>query len=979
MSSSIPQPPQHLPEHLKATSQQQWQRLEEKLPAELFAGLKALPFAEKIIVCSEYVVDSCLRFPFLLEQMLAENWFTEPLSAVQMRAILQARLDHCSTEPDLHRALRQFRRQMMMRIIWRDFSFTTNMWQTTAELSHLADICVDEALNWLTEFYRPKWGIAYSNAGEENDAQPQYLSVLGMGKLGACELNLSSDIDLIFCFGEHGQTQGGSRSLDNQDYFIRLGQKLIAALDANTVDGFVFRVDMRLRPYGQSGSLALSHRAMIDYYQDQGREWERYAMIKARVIAGDQQAGNRLLDDLNAFVYRRYVDFSVIESLRDMKAMINREVRRKGLLTNVKLGPGGIREVEFITQVFQLIRGGRDTELQERSIRKVLPIISGLGLIPQQVTDELAEGYLFLRNAEHALQGVADQQTQTLPEEDFPRLRMAYIMNFENWQDFEARLELERAKVSKHFANVIAAPDDDDVGDDNPSAELGALWNGEYEPDAGARLLAEQGYEQPDETFTRLERLLNSRVVQGLQREGRQRLDAFMPQLLQAVTESDAPSRTLERTLILVEAVLRRSAYFVLLMENPGALKQLVKLCAASPWIAEHLAKTPILLDELLNPSTLYTPADLQLLRDDLRQQMLRLPEEDEEAQMEALRYFKRAHVLRVAASDINQTRHLMKVSDYLTFIAEAVLEYVLQMAWKTLTDKYGTPARADGRLCDPAFVIVGYGKLGGIELGYGSDLDLVFLHDAAPQGATDGDSQGKRSIDNGVFFTRLGQRIIHILNTLTPSGQLYEVDMRLRPSGNSGLLVSSVKAFQDYQQKEAWTWEKQALVRARVVAGCPEVAEKFAGVRAGVLTEDRDPQQLRQDVVSMRHKMRDNLGSKPDATGTRSRFHLKQDAGGMVDIEFIAQYCVLRYSAEHPELLQWTDNMRILDTVEQVGLLTAEQAGQLREAYLAYRQAAHDASMQKVPSEVPADQFTGHRANVSAVWQQLLEADAAS
>lgn len=968
-------PAQHLPAALQDTADKKWQRLEEGLEPAALTALKALPQAEKVIVCSDYVVDSALRFPLLLAEMLEKGWFTETLSAAQMRIVLQEKLASCRTENDLHRALRQYRRQMMMRIIWRDFTFTTNMWQTTAELSHLADICVDEALNWLYDFYTPKWGTPYSKAEEGCEPQPQRMSVIGMGKLGACELNLSSDIDLMFCFPKHGQTQGGSRSLDNQDFFIRLGQKLIAALDANTADGFVFRVDMRLRPYGQSGSLALSHTAMFDYYQDQGREWERYAMIKARIIAGDMQTGNALLDELSSFVYRKYVDFSAIESLRDMKAMINREVRRKGLITNVKLGPGGIREVEFITQVFQLIRGGRDTELQERSIRKGLPIISGLGLLPQQITDELLDAYLFLRNAEHALQGVADQQTQTLPEEDFPRLRMAYIMNFSNWQDFEARLAQERAKVSKHFDNVIAAPEDEEESDDNQSAELGALWKGEYEPEAGTRLLEEQGYEQAEETCTRLERLRSSRVVQSLQREGRKRLDAFMPLLLQAVTDSAAPSRTLERTLILVEAVLRRSAYFVLLMENPGALRQLVKLCSASPWIAEHLAKTPILLDELLNPSTLYTPADLDLLRDDLRQQMLRLPEEDEEAQMEALRYFKRAHVLRVAASDINQTRHLMKVSDYLTFIAEAVLEYVLQMAWNTLTQKYGAPAKEDGTACDPSFVIIGYGKMGGIELGYGSDLDLVFMHDAASQGVTDGDSaRGSKSIDNGVFFTRLGQRIIHILNTLTPSGQLYEVDMRLRPSGNSGLLVSSVKAFRDYQLKEAWTWEKQALVRARVVAGCPEVAKKFEQVRAEILTESRDPEQLRSDVVSMRHKMRDNLGSRPDATGERKSFHLKQDAGGMVDIEFIAQYCVLRYSLDYPSLLQWTDNMRILEAVGEAGLLNREQITALSEAYLAYRQAAHDASMQKVPSEVAADQFVEHRQAVSGIWQNLLE-----
>lgn len=961
-----------LPEQLQQTCDNNWQRLAEKLDADQIAQLKAYSVADKIITTSDYVVESMLRFPLLLKEMLDNNWLEMQLNTQQMRELLQTKIAGVESENDLHRVLRQFRRQMMMRIIWRDFSFQANMWQTTAELSDLADICVDEALNWLYDHYCLQWGTPYSKAEAGEESIPQRMVVIGMGKLGARELNLSSDIDLMFCFPRHGQTQGGRRTLDNQDFFIRLGQKLIAALDNNTVDGFVFRVDMRLRPYGQSGALSLSFPAMVDYYHDQGREWERYAMIKARVIAGDLESGNELLQDLNSFVYRKYVDYSAIESLRDMKSMINREVRRKGLTTNVKLGSGGIREVEFITQVFQLIRGGRETELQERSIRKVLPIISGMGLLPQQITGELLDAYLFLRNAEHALQGVADQQTQTLPEDDYPRLRMACIMNFDNWQAFEEKLDYQRARVAEHFANVIAAPDDEEEADQSLSAELGAIWKGEYEPEAGTSLLDDQGFEQPEDTFKRLEQLRSSRVVQSLQREGKQRLDQFMPLLLAAVTESDTPSRTLERTLQLVEAVLRRSAYFVLLMENPGALKQLVKLCSASPWIAEHLARTPILLDELLNTATLYTPAELEPLRDELRQQMLRIPEEDEEAQMEALRYFKRAHVLRVAASDIMGTRQLMKVSDYLTFIAEAILEHVLQMAWKKMTDKHGRPAKAEGGPCDPSFAIVGYGKMGGIELGYGSDLDLVFLHDAAPQGYTDGD----KSIDNGVFFTRLGQRIIHILNTMTSSGQLYEVDMRLRPSGNSGLLVSSLKAFRDYQLKEAWTWEKQALVRARVVVGCPDVAAKFEQIRAEILSEARDEARLQEDVVSMRIKMRDNLGSKPAVGDEAPMFHLKQDAGGMVDIEFMAQYCVLRFSQQHPELLQWTDNIRILETVQQVGILPEDEVKLLSEAYLLYRQAAHNASMQKTKSQVPADRFVEERAKVSAIWQRLLNTD---
>ncbi len=455
-----------------------------------------------------------------------------------------------------------------------------------------------------------------------------------------------------------------------------------------------------------------------------------------------------------------------------------------------------------------------------------------------------------------------------------------------------------------------------------------------------------------------------------------ERLNTFMPLLLEAVSASETPTITLERTLQLVEAVLRRTAYLVLLVENPGALKQLVTLCAASPWIAEQLARTPILLDELLDVRTLYTPPDRTELRDELRQQLLRLPEDDVEAQMECLRYFKNAHRLRVAASEVAGVLPLMKVSDYLTYIAETVLEAVLQLAWNHLVEKYGRPQQASGEPCDPGFIIVAYGKLGGIELGHGSDLDLVFIYEAAANLGTD----GERSIDNSVFFTRLGQRIIHILTAITPSGQLYDVDMRLRPSGKSGLLVSSLKAFADYQAKEAWTWEHQALVRARVVAGSQQVQSEFEQLRAATLAQPRDTAKLRADVVAMREKMRDALGSKAPTAGEKSVFHLKQDAGGIVDIEFIVQYGVLAWAHRHPELLVYTDNIRILEALEQVQLLSADDAGTLREAYKVFRAAAHRASLQNTPSQVPADTMRAEREAVRRIWHKLLEApDAAS
>lgn len=963
----------HLPaairQDLKQLPQEAWQELSEEQQEAL----------SRLLASSHYAAEALAQEPSLLATLLAEGRLDQPLKAADYRHWCSSYLQDAQGRPPqdetaLHRGLRRFRRAVMLRLLWRDAQQPGNhasVWQTAAEVSWLADTTVEAALSWLEEHHTPTWGRPYPRGTtqaqmDSGEVQPLRLVVLGMGKLGAVELNLSSDIDLIFAFAHSGETLGGRRSFDNQEYFTRLGQKLITALDKMTADGYVFRVDMRLRPYGDAGALALGFSALLDYYQDQGREWERYAMIKARVIAGDQQEGEKLLAELRPFVYRKYLDFSAIESLRAMKAMINREVKRKGLENNIKLGRGGIREVEFITQVFQLIRGGRDTELQERSIRKVLPVISGLGLMPQQAADELLQDYAFLRDLEHALQGLDDRQTQLLPDDELAQQRIAYRCGFQTWSELLTELEQVRNQVRQHFDAVIADPEDEDAleTDDN----LSSLWTDELDKAQAEKLLAEKGFLQPEASFRLLKNLRDSRQTASMQKVGKERLDNLMPLLLAAVTEVKNPDTALERTLWLVEAVLRRTAYLVLLTENPEALQQLVKMCSASPWLAEQLSKMPILLDELLSPDTLYSPADKQRLQDELRQHLSRIPEDDMEALMEALRYFRHANVLRVAASDIVAERHLMKVSDYLTYIAEVILESVMHSAWRDLTRRYGRPQLASGEPADPGFIIVGYGKLGGIELGYGSDLDLVFIHDGHPTAGSD----GNKSLDSITYYSRLGQRIIHLLSTLTPSGQLYEVDMRLRPSGNAGLLVSNLKSFADYQNKEAWTWEHQALVRARAICGDPDLIQRFNSLRAEILMQKRDLQKLRQDVVQMREKMRENLGSKKQ--GGDEVFHIKQDAGGIVDIEFLVQYCVLAFSHQHPELLKVTDNMRLLDVLAATAVLPEDQARALQEAYLAYRKAAHHAALEKAGTSVDATPWAEHRQQVSQVWRAFFE-----
>ncbi|WP_227368514.1 bifunctional [glutamate--ammonia ligase]-adenylyl-L-tyrosine phosphorylase/[glutamate--ammonia-ligase] adenylyltransferase [Halomonas sp. M20] len=937
----------------------------------------------RVLACSTFAGDTLARYPDWLAFLDAEGELDAPLHEATLNQLLADALDSAKDEAQMQAALRRFRRARMLGIIWRDLNPPSDytMWDTAASVSRLAEVCLEGALVWLEAHFAARWGAP----ALREDGSQQRLVVLGMGKLGAGELNLSSDIDLIFAFPEKGTTQDGKREYDHQEYFTRLGQKLIAALDAITADGFVFRVDMRLRPLGEGGPLVGSFNMLTSYYQDQGREWERYAMLKARPVAGDRDAGVELLARLRPFIYRRYLDFGAIESLREMKALINREVRRKDILDNIKLGPGGIREVEFVVQVFQLIRGGRDTELQVPSLKTALQRLPELELLPQAVVDELAADYVFLRNLEHALQAQEDRQTQTLPDDSLDRERLALAMShpkqsYDDWTALEAQLREVRERIRRHFDAVISGPEDEaeapvdasDSGsdDDVPLEEWRAAWRGELTEEESHRLFEGAGFTAPEEAQRRLNTLRQSRAVQGMQRIGQERLVALMPLLLAAITDSDAPDTAFERTLPLIEAVLRRTAYLALLRENPDALKHLITLCTASPWIAEQLARHPVLLDELLSPDTLYSPADKTRLNDELRQALGRVPEEDEEAQLEALRIFKHAQVLHVAASDIAGARTLMNVSDYLTFIAEVVLEQVLTMAWRHLTRKHGLPRYRDGsRHQEPNFLIVGYGKLGGIELGYGSDLDLVFIHDAATQGTTD----GNRAIDNAVFFTRLGQRIIHLLTAITPAGALYDVDMRLRPSGNSGLLVTSLESFADYQRNHAWTWEHQALVRARVVAGSAELAERFSAVRREVLGRERDSETLRQAVVKMRYKMREHLGSSAKQR-EQGKFDLKHDAGGMIDIEFLSQYAVLLHGFHTPDLLAWSDNVRILETLESSGCMPDEDARQLREAYLAYRHMAHRNALTKSGTRVEASDYQAYRQVVETLWQRWLE-----
>lgn len=957
----------------------QWLRVYEAFSESQLASLESLlkqrldQFVH-VMIGSDYVVDIFSRYPDLMLDLLTSNELDSSLSGDWFDQRFENALKDIDQDDQLQSYLRRERHRAMVRIIWRDLNQLAPLEETTRDLSRLADAAIEQTMNWHHQRLLPLWGQPCAKMAN-GDFEPQRMLVLGMGKLGADELNLSSDIDLIFVYPESGWTRDGKKEISNQEFFIKLGQKIIQTIDNVTPDGFVFRVDMRLRPYGDSGPLVMSFNAIEEYYQSQGREWERYAMIKARVMAGNKEVGSELMTLLRPFVYRKYIDFSVIDALRGLKEMINREVLRKGLEHNIKLGRGGIREVEFIAQVFQLIRGGMDVRLQERSLLKVLQLLQEGELLSEQAYSNLVEAYRFLRDVEHAIQAQEDKQTQLLPDQPLAQIRLAHVMGFADWQDFQKELARLRTLVAAEFMDVIAAPEDESDSDELEETPWHAVWLDELEDSEAEQVFIESGFDNTAQAWKLIKDLKHSRKVKSLQSEGLERLNAFMPLLLAELAEQNHSTQTLSRILVVVDSVIRRTAYLVLLMENPGALKQLIRLCAASPLIAHQLAKTPVIMDELINTASLYSPPNKAALQDELRQHMLRIPEEDLEALMDSLRHFKNAHVLRVAAAEVTGALPLMKASDYLTYIAETILEAVVDMSWHQMVEKYGYPGSDQGTIEHPQLIIVGYGKMGGLEMGYRSDLDIVFLHDAQTTKYTD----GKKQVDNQTFYTRMVQRVVHILSTVTPAGDLYEIDMRLRPEGNSGMLVSTLKTFEDYQYKNAWTWEHQSLVRARVVAGCSDLAAKFERVRAQVLkgkfaTYD-DPDKLRNEVVDMRGKMIKSLAT--EGTGQLSdQFHLKHDEGGIVDIEFLVQYAVLRWASKDNALLKWPDNIRILETLEQLGLMTSEQANQLIEAYKMYRIAVHKNVLddQGVTLEgEDAESFSDYRQIVRKIWQHFM------
>jgi glutamate-ammonia-ligase adenylyltransferase len=927
--------------------------------------LEDLGFLQQLQIawgCSDFAADQAASYPDefreLVESGDLESSYSQNTVLKSLKQIISAIPD--ADEKALAKQLRLFRRREMQRIIWRDLNRLADVTETTCDMTLLAEACIKVALDYLHPMVANDFGKPLDSCGNE-----QKLLVIAMGKMGGGELNLSSDIDLIFAYPQSGETEGAKRSVSNQQFFERLGQKLIASLDAQTADGFVFRVDMRLRPYGQSGPLVQNFAALEDYYMTQGRDWERFAMIKARVVAGDSDSAEKLQAILHPFVYRRYLDYGAIEALRDLKRKINLEVTRKGMQDNIKLGRGGIRELEFIVQSFQLIRGGRLQSLQMQSFQQALEQITEEGLLEEKIKTQLWQAYQFLRNTEHIIQAIDDKQTQQLPIDELAQQRVATVMNAVSWDEFSKQLDEHRENVNQCFANMIA---DDEVTISSEQQHSDLHWQPEMNADESLHVLRQLDYQQPEAIIETLNRFYASRAVISLAAVPRARLDALMPEVIRVCAAQEESDRTFGLVFNLIQAVLRRSVYLTLLIENTQALEQLALLCQRSAWIADQLTAFPDLLDELLDPRNLYATQDKSDLQDQLRQQTLRLDDNDLEQQMEVVRYFVRACNLRIAACEITGRLSLMEASDQLTWTAEVVVEHVTNVAWHQMAAKYGTPAPAKDKKVTsetPGFIVVAYGKVGGLEMGYKSDLDLVFLHEDLASET----SGGPNSVDSSTFYARLGQRIIHLLSTPTHAGMAYEIDMRLRPSGNSGMLVSSLGAFEKYQQESAWTWEHQALVRSRVIAGDKTTALGFDAIRIKQLRKKRNIEKLRIDVMEMRTKMRKHLNksTKDD------KYCLKQVSGGIVDIEFMVQFAVLAWAHKSEQLVKWTDVVRLLEIIAKTKVLDMQQAQHLIEAYKTYRSAAHDLQLQNRPAEVLLSEFSEQRNAVQACWQSFL------
>ena len=792
----------------------------------------------------------------------------------------------------LDAGLRQFRNKEMMRLIWRDLNDLAPVDEILEDLSTLADVCLQAAVSHHTRVLEEKHGVPRNQEGEA-----QRLIVIGLGKLGGCELNLSSDVDIIFCYPDRGECDG-RRGLSNEQFFTRLSRGVIRSLSEMTADGFCFRVDTRLRPFGDSGPLVSSFAALEQYYQREGRDWERYALIKARAVAGDIASGNLLLSILKPFVYRRYIDFGAIEALREMHTNVREDALRKERMDDIKRGPGGIREIEFLVQTFQLLRGGREPGLQTPSIFRAATHLQKLQLLPVDVVSELLAAYRFLRRTENRIQALHDQQTHRVPTGE-DGLRVARAMGFEDMPGFQATLEQTRKKVQTLFEQSLPQTDKPD-DEANP-------WNAYWQRlrhSAQNETREEANWKPLSDFVKRLSRL-------SLSQRASRRLDQFMPLLLERFDDLSPDDAIVNRVLDLVSSICRRSAYLSLLVQNPDASGRMLELFSASKRVSEAVTRYPALLDELIDPSLgAYPPT-----RKDIQAGTQRILDSgnDTETTLQDLNYFKQMIGLRVAVAVMKSTMSAFEASTALSLLAESLVQAVLFLSRLEMVSRHG-------QLPGPELAVIAYGSMGACALGFDSDLDLIFLFQPVTE-----KSDGSRPLSAERYHTNVARRMLSLMSATTPSGRLYSIDARLRPNGRSGLLVSSVDAFNRYQREEAWVWELQALTRARAFTGDSQTAEHFTVIRQDVLTTARDKTVIKSDVLTMRERLRKEHGdSKP----------LKHGRGGLLDIEFVVQLGLLLNANEYPEIIGSAQVGAQLAALRDCGWIDTDEYKILDSAY---------------------------------------------
>jgi [glutamine synthetase] adenylyltransferase / [glutamine synthetase]-adenylyl-L-tyrosine phosphorylase len=877
--------------------------------------------------------------------------YAQELSCLPAGLPLQEALQACYAQlqktHDLAARLRITRALAMERLISLDCDAHTPLAGVTASMTALAEWSLDLALQEVQAQMQALHGLPMNDALQRSE-----LWIVGMGKLGARELNVSSDIDLIFVYSAEGQTTGVDDSqrgsISNHEYFQKVVRGVCQLLADVSEHGFVFRIDLALRPHGNSGPAAVSLAALEDYFLVSGREWERFAWLKSRVVAwtGDLAQAHALHVVVNPFVYRRYLDYGIFEALRQLHGQIRDHASRRAAgrperANDVKLSRGGIRELEFIVQLLQVVRGGQFPELCTRPTLKALQRISKAGLMPQETADALAKAYEFLRRTEHRIQYLDDQQTHLLPTQDEDCAWLSRSMGYANCCDFLTALDAHRELVASEFDKLL--------GQGKPCKGCGTGQSGGKTDDLSA-LLADL----PQALQERVQQWQDHPRIQSLKEDSRQRLLRLVQRMAQWLREGEVTEVATLRFADWLEPLLRREAYLALLLERPAVHQRLLRVLGAARWPQRYLMQHPGVIDELALESILAERFDAPQFAQELQHRRAALQgsgQGDEESLMALLRRAQQAELFRILVRDLEERITVEQVADDLSALADTVLQVSTQWAWEFIKERH---------VEQPRMAIVGYGKLGGKELGYGSDLDIVCLYDDPHAEA-------------GALYAKLVRKLISWLSTKTAQGDLYDIDTALRPNGNAGLLVTSLDAFEDYQTQRgsntAWTWEHQAMTRARCVWAAPTLAERFDRIREGVLAAPRDAAALQSEILAMRERVTAAHRVKPDC------FDVKHSAGGMVDVEFAVQHLVLLHAASYPAMRANRGNIALLLTAEQLGLLAAPVGSQAANAYRELRRAQHLARLDEQNPQIALDALQNEQSAVKALWKAVFGA----